>query len=290
MAPASSGPAGRPSALRRAALEAQRLLARPTAASRPLPDYLIIGAQKAGTTSLHAWLEAHPAGLRVRGKELHFFDLRYGRGLDWYRSCFPRASARRHVSDRVGAAVAGEATPAYLFHPEVPARVAADLPGVRCVAVLREPVARAHSHWRHERRAGREDRSFVDAVRGELDLLAAGRGATPDDPLFRRRWYLSRGHYAEQLGRWFAHVGREPVLVLRSETMFEHPGATFATVCDHLGISRWEPPEGFEARNRDLAAIGVGDDLDPDLAQALADHFAPHNQALGVLLGDAVAW
>ncbi len=213
-----------------------------------MPDYLIIGAQKAGTTSLHSWLEAHPAVLRARGKELHFFDLRYGRGVGWYRSCFPLRGARQRVADAEGAAVTGEATPAYLFHPEVPARVAAVLPEVRCVAVLREPVARSHSHWRHEGRAGRERRPFVDAVRDELDSLTAGRGPTPDDPLFRRTWYLSRGHYAEQLDRWFAHIGREQVLVLRAETMFQDPAATFAEVCRHLGIPPWEPPYGFEAR------------------------------------------
>ena len=173
---------------------------RATARWRPLPDFLVIGAQKAGTTALYAYLRWHPQITGPSWKEVSFFDRHWWRGEGWYRGQFPLRSGGRLV---------GEASPSYLFHPLAPERVHALLPGVKLVALLRDPVARAYSHYQHEVALGREPLSFEDALaaedertRGEVERLVA------DPRAFSRAWwdhtYASRGLYADQLERWLA--------------------------------------------------------------------------------------
>jgi Sulfotransferase domain len=134
---------------------------RATARARSLPGFLIIGAQKAGTTALYAYLRWHPAVLGPSWKEVSFFDRHYSRGEAWYRGQFPNALRLQLVERRSGARpIVGEASPSYLFHPLAPERVAALLPGARLVALVRNPVERAFSHYQHEVALGREPLSF----------------------------------------------------------------------------------------------------------------------------------
>src|SRR5688572_14326389 len=120
----------------------------PQAAGARLPDFLIVGAMRSGTTSLHKYLQAHPDVFVASGKEVHFFDRRYGRGLDWYRSRFAGVTTER---------VVGEATPAYMYDENAIARIAHDLPDARLIVVLRNPVDRAYSHYWRNRSRGREN-------------------------------------------------------------------------------------------------------------------------------------
>ncbi|HEV2894458.1 MAG TPA: sulfotransferase, partial [Actinomycetota bacterium] len=159
---------------RRAARWSAQAYARPTAGLRLLPDYLIIGAQRAGTTSLHRYLIQHP-GVRttLRTKGVHFFDTAYGRGMSWYASRFPTKLTAWYVARRHGVELrTGEASPYYLFHPHVPARVAEHLPQVRLIALLRDPVGRAYSHYQHEVARGFETLSFEEAIEAEPARLA----------------------------------------------------------------------------------------------------------------------
>jgi len=139
-----------------------------------------------------------------------------------------------------------EATPDYLFHPLAPARVATDLPDCRLVVLLREPAARARSHWQHMTRIGFEHLSFADALdaereRTESDLarLVAGEPVVVG-PLLRYS-YRARGYYADQLERWLAVFPAEQLLVLRSEDLFRDPGATLSRVEQYVGLSHWLP-------------------------------------------------
>ncbi len=110
-----------------------------TSGSRRLPDFIILGAQRAGTSSLYYYLSQHPQILPAVRKELHFFDDHYRRGLGWYRSQFPTRGARGTIT--------GEATPYYLSHPHAPARIQRLLPQARLIVLLRNPVERAISHY-----------------------------------------------------------------------------------------------------------------------------------------------
>lgn len=116
-----------------------------------LPDYLIIGTQRGGTSSLYNYLVQHPAVGRALTKELRFFDRYYGKGVDWYRSCLPSAASRERLRGRSGLdLVVGEASPDYLFSPHAPGRVRQLLPDVKLIVLPRDPVERAWSGYQHE--------------------------------------------------------------------------------------------------------------------------------------------
>jgi hypothetical protein len=177
---------------------------RATSRWRPLPHFLVLGAQKAGTTALYAYLRWHPAITGPSWKEVSFFDRHWWRGPAWYRGQFPLRSGTRLV---------GEASPSYLFHPLAPERVGALVPDARLVALLRDPVARAYSHYQHEVALGREPLSFEDALAAEPERTRGEEARlVADARAFSRAWwdhtYVARGLYAEQLERWLA-AGRD---------------------------------------------------------------------------------
>jgi Sulfotransferase domain len=255
---------------------------------RILPEFLILGAQRAGTTSLYNYLKQHPdmGGWR---KEIHFFDERYWRGLDWYRSFFPLELRRRWARARGRDLVCGEATPYYLFHPAVPTRVAASIPDVRLVALLRDPIERAYSHYMLMRRTGRERLSFAEAIAAEEGRLAPERERIANDESFRgeehrHHSYLSRGLYAEQLERWLEHFPEEQLLVLRAEDFGERPAEVYAQILDHVGLRPFEPT-GFPAYNRVPYAR-----IEPALRLELEEFFDEPNARLVRLLGSRFEW
>jgi Sulfotransferase domain len=264
--------------------------------ARMLPSFLIIGAQRAGTTSLFDALRRHPdvTGpaayedfVRLR-KEVHFFDHRFENGIDWYRSFFPLTVRRRLARRRGGDLVVGESTPYYLFHPEVPARVAATLPDVRLIALLRDPVERAYSHYQHRKRAGYEKLSFAKALAAEEKRLAGGDELLLTDPRYRRHHYnhayFRRGLYAEQLERWLELFPREQLLVLRSEDFFAQPAETYAEALEFIGV-RPSPREKFRHRNKASYAP-----IDPALRADLEERYAEPNARLAELLGRDFGW
>jgi hypothetical protein len=277
-------------------LRARRQFRVATKRARLLPSFLIIGAQRGGTTSLFGALTRHPdvrgptAGedfVRLR-KEVHFFDHRFENGLDWYRSFFPLSVERRVAQLRGRDLVPGESTPYYLFHPEVPSRVAASLPDVRLIALLRNPVERAYSNYQHRRRAGHEKLSFEEALAAEDKRLAGGDELLLTDKRYRKHHYnhtyFRRGLYAEQLEGWLALFPREQLLVLRSEDFFAQPTEIYAEVLDFIGVRRW-PLSRIRHRNKASYAP-----IDPALRAELEERYAEPNARLAELLGRDFGW
>ncbi|WP_062516222.1 sulfotransferase domain-containing protein [Demequina gelatinilytica] len=205
-----------------------------TSGARVLPDFLIIGAQKAGTTSLSEYLEQLDAVRPAFRKEVHYFDHHHTRGEAWYRAHFPRAGESRDW-------LAGDASPFYLAHPKAPERAAALLPDARIVALLRDPVERAFSHFHHERALGHEDvETFREAVDREEERTAAAWEALAAGAQRRvvaeRCSYVRRGLYAPQLRRWLASYPREQVFVGLSSDMFADPAGFLTEVTGFLGL------------------------------------------------------
>lgn len=275
---------------RRAVRGAAQAIGTVTSGARVVPDFLLIGTQRGGTTTLYHYLVRHPQILgAVLDKEVHYFDLHATRGLAWYRARFPTARFRAAVQRRAGAALVGEATPYYLFHPGVPGRVATAIPNVKAVAMLRDPVERAWSHYRHEVDLGYETLSFEDAIAceperlaGQEERLAGDVGAVSFE--HQHHSYLARGRYGEQLERWFEALGRDRVHVVKSEDFFSNPAGEFVKVLDFLGASRWHPPT-WRALN---AATSTG--MEPATRAHLRSYFRPHDQRLAPLLGWDPGW
>lgn len=253
------------------------------------PDFLIIGAQKCGTTSLYHYLLKHPAVLRARNKELRYFTQHYDRGEHWYREQFPGSMKRLRKSLRHGRAVTGEATPYYLFHPLAPARIKAAYPRARFIAMLRNPVDRAFSHYKHHVKLGEETLSFEAAIAAEEERLAgelerlAEDGAYPAHNL-RVHSYLARGVYADQYERWHAHFDPAQILTLQSESFFEDPEPAFVEVQRFLGLRpcNLDDYETFNPGRKEEFGSAVRD--------RLVSYFEPHNQRLSALLGRDFGW
>lgn len=248
-----------------------------------LPEFLIIGAQRGGTTSLYDYLTQHPRVAAAKRKEVHYFDLRYANGIGWYRSQFPWwLNIRRSM-------ITGEGSPYYIFHPEVPDRVRETLPGVKIIVLLRDPVERALSHYQLIRRREREPLSFEEAMRAEPQRLA-GEAERLRDPNYRsfahqHQSYLSRGIYVDQLVEWKARFPWERFLVMKSEDLFADPAATLRRTLEFLGL---EPIElaTYEARNQ----ATYERKLDPETLAYLEDYYRPHNRRLYELLGSDLGW
>lgn len=261
-----------------------------TSALRRLPDFLIIGAQKAGTTSLYSYLRRHPGISGPLWKEVSFFDRRYARGVAWYRGHFPTVARHSYVKRRYGLdLLVGEASPSYLFHPLAPERVAALLPNVRLIVLLRDPVDRAFSHYQHEVALSREPLSFEDAlageeerVRGEVERMKA------NSRYFSHAWwnhtYLARGRYAEQLEHWLSVFPRERLLVLASEDLSADPAGAYARTIDFLGARLHD----LDSYPRLLAREYEG--MSAETRRQLADYFTEPNRRLEALLGRSFEW
>lgn len=255
-----------------------------TAPLRGLPSVLIIGAQKSGTTSLFNYLVQHPDVLPPFSKEVHYFDFHYSRGVKWYRGCFPYAHQLRRGSLTL------DASPYYLVHPLVPQRVAQLLPDVKLVALLRNPIDRALSHYQHEVRGGRESLSFADAIEKESERLAGEEERLRNDPDYysfnhHRYSYTRRGLYLEQLRRWARHFPRSQLLVLQSEWLFRDPVAATAAVHDFLGLR----PHPLE-RDKPFVQGGYDRAIHPELRARLVSYFEPYNRELYQWLGEGFDW
>lgn len=251
------------------------------------PSFIVIGAQRSGTTSLYNYLAEHPQVMPGATKEVHFFDIHFRQGADWYWRQFP-------PRDDAGLPqmITGEASPYYIFHPLAAERIAALLPETKLIALLRNPVDRAFSHHQHETRRGKETLPFAAALGAEEERLAGEREKILHDPQYRstaHQWhsYRSRGCYMDQLENWLRFFPRERMLILLSERFYENPSTMLRVVTDFLAL----PP--LPARNADsyekhnLAAYSG---MDPKMRKELSDFYRPHNQRLASFLGIDLRW
>ena len=257
---------------------------------RAVPDYLVIGTKRGGTTSLQQYLTAHPDVLEPKAaKASHYFDVNHDKGWSWYRAHFPLQSwmDRQRAAGRP--VVVGEASPYYCFHPLALGRIADQLPTARMIIVLRDPVERAWSHYSYEVARGNEDLSFADAIDAEPERLADAEarilsGEVKDDRHWRLHSYLRRGHYEEQIGAVHRLFPPEQLHVVVSEELFAGPLDVMNQVFDFLGVG---PVDGgrFDAANANRKSA-----LEPELRERLATYYAPHNQRLYEVLGRELPW
>jgi hypothetical protein len=263
---------------------------RATTRLRVLPDFVIVGAQKAGTTSLYAYLAALPDVLPAASKEVHFFDTcTWSAGPTAYRANFPFKAhlwlASRLRRRRV---ITGEATPYYLYHPVVAERLAATAPHAKIVILLRDPVERTLSHYWHEVRGGRESLPLEEALQAEQARLrgraaALVGGKSPCENVEHRNFsYQDRSRYAPQVSRYLELFGASQVLVLRSEDLFRDDPRVKARLADFLDLPELTRP--FVAEN--VGHRSKGDPEETVVRERLGKEFAADQEALTALVGD----
>jgi hypothetical protein len=248
---------------------------------RALPQFIIIGVQKGGTSTLFDLLTKHPEVKTSVFKEVHYYDFAYRKGIQWYKSYFPFFKK---------GFIYGEASPYYVFHPHVPKRIYDDNKDMKLILLLRDPISRAYSHYQMEKRKGRETlATFEEAINREVErtqdaLKAISQKETDYDFNHHVFTYLSRGCYDEQIDNWLKYFKREQLLVIKSEDFFSNPVESLTKVHQFLGIEEIIP-NNVTAKNQ-----GKYVPINEETLQRLRNYFKPHNERLSELLGEHFEW
>lgn len=247
-----------------------------------LPEFLIVGAPRSGTSSLNHYLRQHPAIHMAKQKEVRFFDRNWEKGINWYRAQFRPQPGQK----------AGEASPEYMYSPEARQRIAETLPHARLVAVLRNPIDQTYSRYLMAHVRGRDERSFLHAM---------------DD-------YVSGGQYIDHLIR----LSDAPLHVIITEDLAADPASVYSHLCRFLDVDdTYRPPDlgrvvnrHLEVRSLTLRAIGkrapkrvanaIGKvnhrvvtppPMPAEAREQLKHHFTPYNERLELFLGrDLEIW
>lgn len=264
----------------------------PTYWARSLPSFLIVGAQRCGTTSLTRTLSTHPAvfGPLVH-REVHYFDCAYTRGIAWYRSNFPLTVRGRMAARAAGAPLTTfESSPYYMFHPLAPERIHRDLPGVKLLVLLRDPVERAYSAHTHELELGYETEPFERAIELESTRLEGEADRIVADPTYyshshQHHSYCGRGQYIDQIERLEKIFSRDRIHVLDSGDYFADPAPLYDELLGFLDLPRAGLPEFKKQNARPRPAP-----MPSSVRTALVDHFRPYDERLAAWLGREPSW
>ena len=260
-----------------------------TSQFRTLPDFIIIGAAKSGTTSLYNYLTQHHQVLPCFRKEVHYFDRKFNNGIYWYKSHFPLRFKKINTSGEK--LISGESSPYYLYHPLSPKRVAAVLPAAKFFIVLRNPVDRAISNYNHRVKAGQEQLPIEIAFEKEAERIAGEEKKLYSGEInfsFEHYYhsYITRGIYHIQIRRWQELFSKEQFLILESSELFDRPEVAFLKVLGHLRLPHHKVK--FEIHNKgDVSEYKV---LSTAFRNKLIEFYKPHNEKLFELTGMRFDW
>ena len=262
---------------------------KPHRGARALPDFLIIGAQKSATTSLLSYIGQHSQVRLGAKKAVHFFDLNFHRGADWYARHFPRShpwplSFLSSESRRERDWLTGESCPSYMFLPGVPGRVRELLPDVKLIVILRDPVDRLISQYRHERRKNRAMESFEDFIAPSFEAAWPPEG---DIEYLRQRCAVPRGFYADQLRHWQMFFPPQRFLALSFEELVRNNTITLNRVFEFLGLNA-QTVDTSAVLNR--ATDNGSLVIDPGLRIQLENLYRRKNEGLEGITGQKSFW
>ena len=270
-------------------INARTTLGKATSSFRVFPDFVIAGAQKAGTTSLYHYLRRHPCIFLPLKQEIHYYDFNYQKGASYYRGHFPTVFFKRFIIKKRGFLRVGECTPYYLVHPRVPERMAAENPAVKIIFLLRNPVMRTYSHFHHECKKNREHFSFNQAIEQEKERLYGEKEKLERRERYysynhHRYSYLERSRYVLQIQNWLKFFPKKQMLIIASEDLFARPQEVIDTICDFLDIPKYEMQGVIVYNARKYPP------LDKDVREKMNQYFKPYNQALYDLIGVDFGW
>jgi hypothetical protein len=259
---------------------------------KSVPDFLVIGTQKAGTTSLYNYLIQHPQVIRNKSwKEVRYYDMseNYNQGWGWYLGNFPSKWEK-------GARLTLDNSPSYLYFPHIPELIKRDLGEIKMIAILREPVSRAYSAWKMYHSFGTnpdvalvnqkiaDRRSFAEAIAQELSHQPPAAIYSYD--------YVARGRYVEQVERYFNTFGREKLLILESKQFQKNITESLHQVCEFIGIDPFTDAL-LSKLSEEKYNVGLQQETSVEIQQTLdqlKDYYRPFNEKLYQLLGKSYDW
>jgi len=264
-----------------------------TSSSRMLPNFIIIGGRHCGTTSLYHYLIEHPCILPALRKEIHFFDSKFHKGLNWYKANFPKIPKESNKNTCKNQIITGESSPYCLFNPLSPIRVSETLPGVKLIVLLRNPIERAYSDYKQN---DEENLSFENAIKQEKKRLhdiheilkEQAKILAKSDYVSIPHWtqaYTMQGIYVDQLKNWMSYFLKEQILILKSEDLFDNPTRIMKKVYEFLGVENIEL-----SRYQQYNPTDKSKKMQEKVRNYLVDFFKPHNERLYEFLGTRFNW
>ncbi|TMC22491.1 MAG: sulfotransferase domain-containing protein [Chloroflexi bacterium] len=264
-----------------------------TSSLRLSPDFIIIGTARSGTTSLYNYLVRHPNVAPALMKEVHFFDCHYQKGISWYHSQFPSIPYKYYTETiRRRTLITGEASPYYMFHPYVPERMAALLPNVKLIALLRNPVERVFSHYCWEVGWGNEKFSLEEAIEHEEKRIRVDmkKLATGDSFNHRHFSYLARSMYVDQLERWLQYFPRKQLLLIKSEELYAEPERIFKETLAFLHLPNDAKILNNRYKQYNKQKYPVPQQMAPETRRRLVEIFMSPNERLYKLVDRNFGW
>ncbi|MEL6989022.1 MAG: sulfotransferase domain-containing protein, partial [Bacteroidota bacterium] len=209
--------------------------------NRVLPDMILIGVQKAGTASLFYYLIQHEQVVRPIQKQTFYFSERPDKSMNWYRSNFPTKQQMSQAAANVGKEVITlEATPDYILYPHIPPRLAREMPNVKLVCILRNPVSRAISEFFYFEKYTNLGISFDEKMKQEMEAfqtLNDNKDYQNISEYMDRYTILLRGLYDLQIKEWFKYFSKEQILFLSSEEFFKDKNKVLNQITSFMNIS-----------------------------------------------------
>jgi len=252
-----------------------------TASSRVLPDFIISGTVRSGTTSLYYNICEHQSVLPDDYDEIGFIDSNYHLGINWYRSMFPTEKEMERVKKETNFAITGEDTPFYFWKKEAAERILKDIPNSKIIIIFRNPVDRAYSNYHLGIRKKTEKLSFEDAIDEEMNFLEKHSFRESVD---RRRSYLSKGFYENQIKIWFNVFPREKIHILSTEDMQKNPEKTLLKIFQFLGIPN------YTLKNPQKQKSSEYKKMDDKTREILLNFYKPHNEKFFQIIQERFDW
>jgi len=257
-----------------------------TSSVRLLPNFIIVGAVRCGTTSLYYNICEHSCVLPAAYDEIGFFDSNYELGINWYKSMFPTKFKRKKIELKTGICITGEDTPFYFWDKKSIERIKREIPKIKLIILLRNPIDRAYSNYYLGVRLGSESLSFEDSIKKEIELLEKNNDIESDgiEKFLRPRSYIAKGLYHHQIKNWFKIFSKDQILVLSTENLAKNPHQTLEQIFNFLDL----PNE--QIKNLQNRKVANYQKMNKDTRQFLKKLFEPHNVKLFKFLDKKFDW
>ena len=257
-----------------------------TSPIRILPSFIIVGAVRCGTTSLYYNICEHSCVLPAAYDEIGFFDSNYELGINWYKSMFPTKFKKKKIESKTGICITGEDTPFYFWDKNAINRIKKEIPKIKLIVLLRNPIDRAYSNYHLGVRLGSETLSFEESIKKEIELLEKNNDIESNniEKFLRPRSYIAKGLYYHQIKNWFDVFSKEQILVLNTENLAENPQQTLEQIFNFLGL----PNERIQ--NIQNRKVGNYQKMNKDTREILRKLFKPHNEKLFKFLEREFEW
>tara|TARA_Y100001936_G_C16009194_1_gene632531 strand:- start:314 stop:1144 length:831 start_codon:yes stop_codon:yes gene_type:complete len=252
------------------------------AKNHALPNFIIIGAMKSGTTSLYNYICDHPSVIAAEYDEIGFFDSNYHLGLNWYRSLFPTKKQLKSLEQKEDQGITGEDTPFYFWNEESANRIKEILPNVKLIIILRNPINRAYSEYHDKVQSGRTKKSFEQYIQSELENLK--KNSPPPSKFNDDDSILLRGIYSKQFENWSSIFSKKQIIVLQSEQLLEKPQKVLNDIYNFLGLTEFNLKNKFSKKKKKYQ------DMNSETREILRDFYYPYNEKLFQMIEKRFDW